>query len=246
MAADTLGGREFVREVTGDVVAHTDDKLAAALLWNTQLPRFLDLRLHSVAKRARLGLNTSKEPTLRRALKAEHVLHHEHTRPENSDVFEEDAVKIPALVPANTRAMIAPITLPNGAVALAGRPSDDDIHRVHSELGSELIGREPCQIFAQSQCLLREVCFEGADSLFIEVNRGQHTIARAQHSKAETTATTEQVEASELIGNWLRCHFSQLILISFSSALNSGSPVTSSAFFSFANAAAKASAKLIL
>src|SRR6266446_4862936 len=29
-------------------------------------------------------------------------------------------------------------------------------------------------------------------------------------------------------------HFSQMILISFSSALNSGSPVTSSAFFSFA------------
>src|SRR5207249_37611 len=40
--------------------------------------------------------------------------------------------------------------------------------------------------------------------------------------------------------------FSQPILISFSSGLNSGSPVTSSAFFSFASAAAKASAKLIL
>src|SRR5438034_457647 len=41
-------------------------------------------------------------------------------------------------------------------------------------------------------------------------------------------------------------HLSQLILISFSSGLNSGSPVTSSAFFSFASAAAKASARLIL
>ena len=41
-------------------------------------------------------------------------------------------------------------------------------------------------------------------------------------------------------------HLSQLILISFSNALNSGSPVTSSAFFSLASAAAKASARLIL
>ena len=39
---------------------------------------------------------------------------------------------------------------------------------------------------------------------------------------------------------------SQWILISFSSALNSGSPVTSSVFRSFARAAAKASARLIL
>jgi hypothetical protein len=39
---------------------------------------------------------------------------------------------------------------------------------------------------------------------------------------------------------------SQLILISFSSDLNSGSPVTSSAFRSLASAAVKASAKLIL
>jgi len=41
-------------------------------------------------------------------------------------------------------------------------------------------------------------------------------------------------------------YFSQWILISWSSGLNSGSPVTSSAFFSLASAAAKASAKLIL
>ena len=40
-------------------------------------------------------------------------------------------------------------------------------------------------------------------------------------------------------------HLSQTTRISFSSALNSGSPVTSSAFFSFASAAAKASARLI-
>src|ERR1035441_3665938 len=40
-------------------------------------------------------------------------------------------------------------------------------------------------------------------------------------------------------------HLSQATLISFSTALNSGSPVTSSAFFSFASAAAKASARLI-
>ena len=39
-----------------------------------------------------------------------------------------------------------------------------------------------------------------------------------------------------------RHRFSQLILISFSSGLNSGSPVTSSALLSFASAAAKASA----
>ncbi len=37
-------------------------------------------------------------------------------------------------------------------------------------------------------------------------------------------------------------HFSQLILISFSKGLNSGSPVTSSALVSLASAAAKASA----
>jgi len=41
-------------------------------------------------------------------------------------------------------------------------------------------------------------------------------------------------------------YFSQLILISLSSTLNSGSPVTSSAFRSFASAAANASARLIL
>ena len=41
-------------------------------------------------------------------------------------------------------------------------------------------------------------------------------------------------------------HLSQLILISFSSVLKSGSPVASSAFFSFAGAAEKASAMLIL
>jgi len=41
-------------------------------------------------------------------------------------------------------------------------------------------------------------------------------------------------------------HFNQLILSSFSSGLNSGPPVTSSASFSFASAAAKASARLIL
>ena len=41
-------------------------------------------------------------------------------------------------------------------------------------------------------------------------------------------------------------YFSQWILISWSSGLNSGSPVTSSAFFSLASAAAKASAKLNL
>jgi len=41
-------------------------------------------------------------------------------------------------------------------------------------------------------------------------------------------------------------YFSQSTLISISSGLNSGSPVTSSAFLSFARAAAKASAKLIL
>ena len=40
--------------------------------------------------------------------------------------------------------------------------------------------------------------------------------------------------------------FSQWILISFSKALNSASPVTSSAFLSFASAAAKASARLSL
>ena len=41
-------------------------------------------------------------------------------------------------------------------------------------------------------------------------------------------------------------YFSQLIVISFPKALNSESPVTSSAFFSLASAAAKASARLIL
>ena len=39
-----------------------------------------------------------------------------------------------------------------------------------------------------------------------------------------------------------RHYFSQLILISFSNGLNSGSPVTSSALLSLASAAAKASA----
>ena len=43
-----------------------------------------------------------------------------------------------------------------------------------------------------------------------------------------------------------RGYFSQWILISFSKGLNSMSPVTSSAFFSLAKAAANASAKLIL
>ncbi len=41
-------------------------------------------------------------------------------------------------------------------------------------------------------------------------------------------------------------YFSHVTLISFSSGLNSGSPVTSSAFFSLASAAAKASARLSL
>jgi hypothetical protein len=57
MAADARGGAKFAREVTGNVVAHSDDELATALLRNTELPGFLHLRLDAVAERAGLGLN---------------------------------------------------------------------------------------------------------------------------------------------------------------------------------------------
>lgn len=62
---------------------------------------------------------------------------------------------------------------------------------------------------------------------------------RKWKSRLQGGAPADGQRAVSLAGNG---HLSQWILISFSTSLNSGSPVTSSEFFTFASAAAKQSA----
>ena len=200
MATRACGRTEFAWEKAGDVIAHTNDELAAARLRNTQLPRFLDLGLHAVAERAGFRLNAGEELTLGRALNAEHVFHHEHPRAKDGDVIEKAAEKVAAFVFANARSVIGRIYLPHGAEALARWPAHDDIQLINSELCRQFGGRELRQVFAKCKRVLGKVCFEGGDGLLIEVNRCEHPETRALHSKAETATTTEEVEASERIG----------------------------------------------
>ncbi len=244
MASGARGGAEFTGEVTGNVAAHSDDELASSRLRDAELPRFLDLRLHAVAERAGFRLDQCEELALRRALDAQHILHHKNSRAEGGNVFEEDPEKVASLVFANAGAVIRRVHLPHRAVTLTRRPTHNDIHLVDTELGRQLVRREIGEVFAQGERVLRGVGLERGDCLLVEVNRSQHAEACSLHSQTETAAAAKQVEAGEGVVGWIGCYFSHEILISFSSGLNSGSPVTRSAFFSFASAAAKASARL--
>ncbi len=76
----------------------------------------------------------------------------------------------------------------------------------------------------------------------VAINGGNDSEAGALHSKAKAATAAEKVEAGERTLRWFVGHLSQLILISFSTSLNSGSPVTSSQFLTLASAAAKQSA----
>src|SRR5205823_9474888 len=69
------------------------------------------------------------------------------------------------------------------------------------------------------------------------------TASDCAHPQSQWDSATQPKARNEL--RWVmptKIHFSQTTLISFSTALNSGSPVRSSEFFTFASAAAKQSA----
>lgn len=101
MTSSARGRGEFTGEVTGNVIADADDELAASHLRDAEFPSLLNLRLNAIAEIAGLGLHGGKELALGRALNAEHVLHHEHSRTESGHVFEEDAIELAAFVFAN-------------------------------------------------------------------------------------------------------------------------------------------------
>jgi len=80
----------------------------------------------------------------------------------------------------------------------------------------------------------------------LPTSAGEPTAAAAKMAALQFGWRIRVRRVSEVRVASLWVYFSQPILISLSIALNSGSPVTSSAFFCLANAAAKASARDIL
>jgi len=90
---------------------------------------------------------------------------------------------------------------------------------------------------------IRKILAKNCDGFRIEIDGGKTAKTRSDQSEAKPSATTKEI--CKRVCAWGGYYASHEILISFSRALNSGSPVTSSALFSFASAAAKASARLM-
>ncbi len=130
-------GSEFRREISGQVVAHTDDELPLAFLRHAEFPGVLDLAVDAIAgvsllpaQLAGFLLQGSEVLATRRVAESKDVFHHEHARLKEVQVTKEFAVEVaPRILHKPARAVVGAVAHAGPGESLAGRPADDDVDR---------------------------------------------------------------------------------------------------------------------
>ena len=130
----------------------SDEKLAAAFLWQAEFHTILDLGVNTVANGSRLLLHPGKIFAAGCRADAEHILHHENFGLEEFHIAQEFLIEMSRAVFDEAFTVICSVHLPDSAEPLARWSAHDYINnavRAYQlcEFLPREIGLNPCQGF---------------------------------------------------------------------------------------------------